>query len=74
MHLFIYAPVWIKEKLHWNFCTNFVSEVINIHFPQIWHFDVKDTGRVGLHVNVILMQTMGRFDMWVTPNLLTNYL
>ena len=67
MHLFIYALVWKKEKFHYNFETNFISEVINIDFWQIWHFDVKGAGWVGLELNVILMQTVGRFDMWVTP-------
>ena len=29
----------------------------------IWHFDVKGTGWVGLLLSVILMQTVGRFNM-----------
>ena len=44
-----------------------IPEVININFPQIWHFEVKDTGWVGLELSIILTQTVGRFDMWVTP-------
>ena len=67
MHLFISAFVWKKEKLHWNSYTSFISEVVNIDFRQIWHFDVKGTGWVGLKLSVILRQTVGRFDMWVTP-------
>ena len=67
MHLFIYALLWKKEKLHWNYYTSFISEIINIDFWQIWHFDRKWTGRVGLELSIILMQTVGIFDMWVTP-------
>ena len=51
----------IKPSL--NSCTNFISEVINIDFWQIWHFDVKDTGWVGLELSIIFMQTVGRFDI-----------
>ena len=32
MHVFIYAFVWKKEKLHKNSFTTFISEVINIDF------------------------------------------
>ena len=67
IQLFIYALVWKKEKVHWNFYTSFTSEVINIDFWPIWHFDVKGTGWVGLEVSIIFMRTVGRFDMWVTP-------
>ena len=35
---------------------------MSIDFWQIWYFDVKDTGLVGLHVSIILTQTVGRFD------------
>ena len=63
MHLYIYALVRKKEKVHSNSYTNFISEVINIDFQQIWHFDVKGTGWVGLEFRVILTQTVGRFDM-----------
>ena len=35
----------------------------NIDFRQIWHFDVKATGWVGLQLSVILMQNVGKFDM-----------
>ena len=67
MHLFIYAIVWKKEKLHYNSYTNFISEVVNIDFWQIWHFDVKGTGWVVLELSIIFMQIVRRFDMWVTP-------
>ena len=69
MHLFIYTIVWKKEKLHQNSYTNFISEVINIDFQQIWYFDVKGTGWVGLEleISIIFMQSLGRFQMWVTP-------
>ena len=40
-----------------------VPEVININFPQIWDFEVKGTGWVGLELSVILAQTVGRLDM-----------
>ena len=63
MHLFIYALVWKKEKLHLNSYTNFISEVINIDFQEIYHFDVKDEGWVGLKFSVILILIVGRFDM-----------
>ena len=43
-----------------------MPEVINIDFTHIWHFEAKSTGWVGLELNVILTQTVGRFDMWVT--------
>ena len=66
MHLFIYALVWKKKKLHKNSYTNFIPEVININFRQIWDSDVKGTGLVGLELTIILAQTLGRFDMWVT--------
>ena len=69
MHLFIYTIVWKKEKLHQNSYTNFISEVVNIDFWQIWHFNVKGTGWVGLEleISIIFMQSLGRFQMWVTP-------
>ena len=47
----------------YNYCTqkaatispaNFISEVINIDFWQIEHFDVKGTGWMGLQRRVIL--------------------
>ena len=65
MNLFIYPLVWKKEKLHETSNTNFISELINIGFLQIWHFDM--TGWVGLEQSFILIQTLRRFDMWVTP-------
>ena len=30
-------------------------------------FDVNGTGWVCLQISVILTQTMGKFDMWMTP-------
>ena len=66
MH-FIYALVWNKEKLHKNSYVSFMSQVISIHFRQIWHSDVKGTGWVSLELTIILTETVGRFNMWVTP-------
>ena len=40
-----------------------MSEVINIDFWQIWHFDVKGTGWVDLERSIIFTQTVARFDM-----------
>ena len=55
MHLFIDALVLVrnKEKILY---TNSVFEVkaINIDVWQIWHFDVKGTGWVGLQLSIIL--------------------
>ena len=74
-NLFVYALIYAliywsrKKKLHYISYTNFIFEVINIDFWQIWHFDVKVTRWVGLQLSVILTQTVGRFDMWVVPNL-----
>ena len=67
IYAFIYSCTWVKEKLHWNSYTNFISEVINIDFRQIWHFDLKGTRWVGLELSIIFMQTVGSFNMWVTP-------
>ena len=69
MHLFIYTIVWKKEKLHQNSYTNFISAAVNIDFWQIWHFNVKGAGWVGLEleISIIFMQSLGRFQMWVTP-------
>ena len=38
---------------------------MSINFWQIWHFDVKGTGWVGLELelSIIFMQTLERFDM-----------
>ena len=36
---------------------------MNIHFWQIWHFDVNGTGWVRLELSVVLTQTVERFDM-----------
>ena len=52
-----------KKKLHYISCFNFVFEVIIINFWQIWHFDVKGTGQVGLQLIDILMETVGKFDV-----------
>ena len=38
--------------------TNFISEVINIDFWQIYHFDVKGTGWVSLELSIIFTQTV----------------
>ena len=40
-----------------------MPEVINIDFPQIWHFEVKRTGWEGLELNVISTQNVESFDM-----------
>ena len=40
---------------------------INIHFWQMWHFDVKGTWWVGMQLSVILTETVERFNMWVAP-------
>ena len=49
MHLFIDALVWNKEKiLYIN--SVFEVKVININFWQIWNFDVKGTGWLGLQL------------------------
>ena len=67
MHLLSDALLW---KFYYIFYINFISEVINIDFWQIWYFDVKDTVWVGLQLSAILMQTVGRFNiMWVAPKL-----
>ena len=60
MPLFIYALVSKKEKLYYNSHANFIPEVMNIDFSQIWHFEVKVTGWVGLELSVILTQAVGR--------------
>ena len=65
IHFFIYTLVWKKENFHSY--TNLISEVININFWQIWHFDVTGTGWVDLELSIIFTQTVWRFDMWVTP-------
>ena len=51
-----------ERKTSLNFL-HFIFEAINMGFRQIWHFDVKGTGWVGLQLSVILTQTVGRFDM-----------
>ena len=56
-----------KKSFIKNLYTNFISEVIDIDFWQIWHFDGKGTGWVGLELSIILTRTVERFDMWVTP-------
>ena len=37
---------------------NFIPDIVNINFPQIWRVEVKGTEWVGLELNV----TVGRFD------------
>ena len=57
--LWTYLWICVKERtasLH-------VIENINISFWQIWHFDIKGTGWVGLQLGIVLMKTVGRFDM-----------
>ena len=44
-----------------------IPEFININFSQIWHFAVKGTGWVGLELSINFRQTVGRFNMCVTP-------
>ena len=61
MHLFI--DVRMKEQLHYISYTYFIFEVIKINFWKTRHFDVQDTGWVGLQLSIILTQTVGRFDM-----------
>ena len=39
---------------------------MNIDFWQIWHFDMKGTGWVGLKLRIIFTRTVGRFRMSVT--------
>ena len=44
-------------------------EVVNIHFRQVWHFDVKGIGWGGtgwVTLSVVLTQTVGRFDIRLT--------
>ena len=38
-------------------------EVIKIDFWQIWYLDVNNTVCMGLQLSIILMQTVGRFDV-----------
>ena len=59
MHLYERKKSFIKIPIL------FISEVKNIDFWQIWHFDVKGTGWVGLELelSIIFMQTGGRFHM-----------
>ena len=68
MNIFIHALVWKKEEFHSNSYTNFISEIINIDFWQIWHFHVRVTERVGLKrkFSIIFMQTVGRFNTLTT--------
>ena len=64
IHLIIYICTCVKEtKASLKFYTNFIPEVINIDFPQIWHFEVNGTGWVGMELSFILAQTVGRFNM-----------
>ena len=44
-------------------------EGINTDFWQIWHFDVNNTGWVGLCLGIVLMKTLRRFDCeWPLSN------
>ena len=61
MHLFMHLCERKKSFI------KFIYEVVNFDFQQIWHFDVKGTGLVGLELSIIFVQTEGTFDMWVTP-------
>ena len=54
------STVLKKEKLY-IFYSIFKS-VANIDFWQIWQFDTKGTGSVGLLLSIILLLTVGRFD------------
>ena len=56
-----------ERKASLKVLSSFISEVININFWQIWHFDLRGTGWVGLELSIIFRQTVGRFDMQVTP-------
>ena len=67
MYLYVYVFVWKEEQLHWISYTNSIFEVKNIDFWQIWYFDVNRTGWVSLQLSIILMQTVGRFAVWVSP-------
>ena len=59
-NLCTYLCTCVKER---KINSNFISEVINIDFRQIWYFDMKGTGWVGLELSIIFTQTMGSFDM-----------
>ena len=58
MHLLMHLCERKKNSLH-------IFEIININFWQIWNFDVKGTGWLGLQLSIIFKQTVGRFDMRV---------
>ena len=49
------------EKFYCICYSSYILEVIDIDFWQIWYFDFKSTGWVGLQLSIIL--TVGRFDM-----------
>ena len=70
MDSFIDILVWKEEKLYYVSYSNFIFEVININFQQIWHFNTKDTGCMGLRLIITLMQTVGRFDDDLMPLIL----
>ena len=67
----IYVLVWKKEKLHWNFYTNFISEDLKIDFWQIWHFDVKGAEWVGLELGIL---TLAKLKYFVSRDLRTKTL
>ena len=58
IYALIYLSFCVKERKAMN-----SYEVMNIHFWQIWHFDVNGTGWVRLELSVVLTQTVERFDM-----------
>ena len=69
-HLTLYdilVHTLISALIYLCTCTNFISEVTNIDFGQICHFHRKVIGWVGLEISVILTQTVGRFNISVTP-------
>ena len=64
IYALVYLCTCVKErKASLKFLHKFYTEVMNINFWQILHFDVKGTGWLGLELSIIV----GRFDMWVTP-------
>ena len=65
MHLSIYELVGLKGKmLHYIFYTNFIFEVINIDFRRFGILMLRVLGGlVRPQLSIILMQTVGRFNM-----------
>ena len=59
---------YVKErKTSWKFQRLFYTWNYKHRFSTDLAFLNEGTGWVGLERNVILIQTVGRFDMWVTP-------